>query len=85
MWATVPWSSGEIVGMLLFLIDIKAKKHFAHRACPRLDRGGRSYNGSTRLAGRVSGATAPPEMMKAIAWSMLQSVGVSSATGTTTR
>jgi len=35
--------------------------------------------------GMVSGATAPPEMMKPIAWSTVQSVGVSSSTGTTSR
>ena len=33
----------------------------------------------------VSGALAPPEMMKAIAWSTVQSVGVSLATGTISR
>ena len=38
-----------------------------------------------RGAGTLSGATAPPEITKAIAWSMVQSVGVSSSIGTTSR
>ncbi len=35
--------------------------------------------------GIVSGATAPPEMMKLIAWSTVQSVGVIFSTGTISR
>ena len=61
----------------LALIGAKA---FAHRV--------RSYSGRSgrrRGAGKVSGDTAPPEMMKAIAWSMVQSVGVSSSIGTSSR
>ena len=44
-----------------------------------------SRRGSAGEAGSVSGATAPPEMMNAIAWSIVQSVGVSSSSGTTSR
>ena len=50
---------------------------------PDLIRGLRPYD--ARLAGNVSGATAPPEMMKAIAWSIVQSVEVTWSSGTTTR
>ena len=51
---------------------------------------GRTLKRSIRSAARtekgmVSGATAPPEMMKLIAWSTVQSVGVSFSTGTTSR
>ena len=35
--------------------------------------------------GMVSGATAPPEMMKLMAWSTVQSVGVIFSTGTISR
>ncbi len=38
-----------------------------------------------RLKGILSGATAPPEMMKDIAWSAVQSVGISWLTGTISR
>lgn len=38
-----------------------------------------------RVNGTLSGATAPPEMMKLMAWSTVQSVGVSSSTGTISR
>ncbi len=38
-----------------------------------------------RVKGTLSGATAPPEMMKLIAWSTVQSVGVSSSIGTISR
>mgnify|MGYP005753391683 CR=1 FL=1 len=48
-----------------------------------------SVGGSPFSAGGVngiwSGLTAPPEMMKAMAWSIVQSVGVTFSTGTISR
>ena len=48
----------------------------------------RSYDGGLLPGGSngiVSGATAPPLMMKLIAWSTVQSVGVIFSTGTISR
>lgn len=45
----------------------------------------RTQRSPARVNGTVSGATAPPEMMKLIAWSTVQSVGVSNSTGTISR
>ena len=44
-----------------------------------------SWRGGGAANGIVSGATAPPEMMKAMAWSTVQSVGVIFSTGTISR
>ncbi|KAG1229485.1 hypothetical protein G6F68_019381 [Rhizopus microsporus] len=48
-------------------------------------RRGHSARSPARVNGTLDGATAPPEMMKLIAWSTVQSVGVSSSTGTISR
>ena len=44
-----------------------------------------AYRSTERVNGTLSGATAPPEMMKLMAWSTVQSVGVSISTGTISR
>ncbi|KAG1392836.1 hypothetical protein G6F59_014500 [Rhizopus arrhizus] len=48
-------------------------------------RRGHAARAPARVNGTLDGATAPPEMMKLIAWSTVQSVGVSSSTGTISR
>ena len=55
----------------------QARRHFAQAFGSVAS--GRTENGI------VSGDTAPPEMMKLIAWSTVQSVGVIFSTGTISR
>ena len=53
--------------------------------CGKRQTGGAASARAGAPNGMVSGATAPPEMMKLIAWSTVQSVGVIASSGTISR